>query len=138
MPFSGTIVTMHLKDKIGSFLNKGETLATVETVDRVKAEIEIPESDIPQVREKALVRIRPQVNEQRDLRGEVVSIDQTVTEQKYGRVVKVMTQIENPDEMLKTGMTGYAKIQSARIPLWRVLSMPLVRFAKVEIWSWLP
>jgi hypothetical protein len=35
-------------------------------------------------------------------------------------------------------MTGYAKIQSARMPFWKVLSMPLVRFAKVEIWSWLP
>lgn len=138
MPFDGKIVTMHLKDKIGSYLDKGEELAMVENVNMAKAEIEIPESDIAYVKPKAPVHIRSFSNYEEDLQGEIVSIDQNVSEQHHGRVIKAITIITNTGELLKTGMSGYAKVESRRMPLWKVLSMPLRRFAKVEIWSWLP
>jgi putative peptide zinc metalloprotease protein len=138
MPFDGWLITMNLKDKIGSYLNKGQALATVQNAHTVKAEIRIPESDIAAIREQASVRIRSQANGNEELNGIVLSIDRNVTDQKNGRVVKVITLIQNPDETLKTGMTGYAKIQNARMPLWEVFSTPLIRFAKLEIWSWLP
>jgi putative peptide zinc metalloprotease protein len=138
MPFDGKIVTTRLKDKIGSYLNKGEALAMVENVNLVKAEIEVPEADIVHVRKDATVRIRSLVHHQQDLVGSVALIEENVTERRYGQVVKVVTMVNNSGEVLKTGMTGYAKIDSERMPLWKVLSMPLVRFARVHLWSWIP
>ena len=138
MPFDGKLITMHLKQKVGSYLNKGEPLAVAEQTDKVKVEIEVPESDIGYVKENSEVRCRFQVYNDENFYGIVTSIDSNVTEQSYGKIVKVGTVLENKDERLKSGMTGYAKIKSEKMPLWKVLSLALIRFVQVEVWSWLP
>jgi putative peptide zinc metalloprotease protein len=138
MPFDGLLITMNLKNKIGSFLNKGESLAMVQNADTVKAEIKIPESNVSAILAQAPIRIRPQAYVNQELKGTVLSIDRNVTDQESGNVIKVISLIKNPDDVLKTGMTGYAKIESIKMPLWRVFSTPVLRFAKVEMWSWLP
>ena len=138
MPFDGKLITMHLKQKVGSYLNKGEPLAVAEQTDQVKVEIEVPESDIGYVKENSEVRCRFQVYNDENFYGVVTSIDSNVTEQSYGKIVNVGTVLENQDERLKSGMTGYAKIKSEKMPLWKVLSLALIRFVQVEVWSWLP
>lgn len=138
MPFDGKLVTMNLKQKIGSYLNKGEPLAVAEQANQVKVEIEVPESDIGYVKENSEVRCRFQVYNDREFDGVVKTIDSNVTEENYGKVIKVVTLLENEDRRLKSGMTGYAKITGEQMPLWKVLSMAFIRFFKVEVWSWLP
>jgi putative peptide zinc metalloprotease protein len=138
MPFDGKLITMHLKQKVGSYLNKGEPLAVAEQTDQVKVEIEVPESDIGYVKENSEVRCRFQVYNDENFYGVVTSIDSNVTEQSYGKIVNVGTVLENKDERLKSGMTGYAKIKSEKMPLWKVLSLAIIRFVQVEVWSWLP
>ncbi|KXJ53315.1 MAG: hypothetical protein AXW15_09730 [Neptuniibacter sp. Phe_28] len=138
MPFDGRLVSMHLRQKVGSYLAPGEPFAIAENTSKVLAEIEIPEADIPYVKKGASVRVRPQAYHSADFIGTVLSIDSNVTEERYGRVVKVITILENSDQRLKTGMTGYAKIESETLPVWEVLSMAIIRFVEVEVWSWLP
>ena len=138
MPFDGKLITMHLKSKIGSYLNKGEPLAVAEQTDQVKVEIEIPEADIGYVKENSEVRCRFQVYNDQYFNGAVKTIDSNVTEENYGKVIRVVTLLENEDGKLKSGMTGYAKITGEEMPLWKVLSMAFIRFVKVEVWSWLP
>jgi putative peptide zinc metalloprotease protein len=138
MPFDGKLITMHLKQKVGSYLNKGEPLAVVEKIDQVIVEIEVPETDISYVKEKASVRVRPSVYHDEDFYGVVTLIDSNVTEERSGKVVKVITLLENPHERLKSGMTGYAKIAGEAMPVWKVASLAIIRFIKVEVWSWLP
>jgi len=138
MPFDGKLITLHLKQRIGSYLNKGEPLAVAEQTDQVKVEIEIPESDIGYVKDDSKIRCRFHVYHDEDFDGVVKTIDANVTEENYGKVIKVVTLLENKDERLKSGMTGYAKISAEKMPLWKVLSMAIIRFVKVEVWSWLP
>ncbi len=138
MPFDGRLVSMHLRQKVGSYLAPGEPFAIAENTSKVLAEIEIPEADIPYVKKGASVRGGPQAYHSPDFIGTVLSIDSNVTEERYGRVVKVITILENSDQRLKTGMTGYAKIESETLPVWEVLSMAIIRFVEVEVWSWLP
>jgi putative peptide zinc metalloprotease protein len=138
MPFDGKIVTRHLKQKIGSYLNRGEKLAIVENTNQVYAEIEVPESDIGFVAESAHVRARSPAYFNEDISGTVTAIDQNVTEERFGRVVRVVTLLDNKDGRLKSGMTGYAKVSSNPLPLWKVLTLSLARFVNVEAWSWLP
>ncbi len=138
MPFDGKLISLYLKRKIGSFLNKGEPLAVAEQADQVKVEIEIPESDISYVKEGKDVRCRFQVYYNEDFFGVVKTIDTNVTKEDYGKVIKVVTQLENKEEKIKSGMTGYAKISGEKMPLWNVLSLTVIRFIKVEVWSWLP
>ena len=138
MPFDGKLVAMHLEQKIGSYLDKGEPLAIVENTDQVLAQIEVPEPDIGYVKEKAKIRLRPHVFHNEDFSGVVTAIDANVTEERFGKVVRVVTLLENKDRRLKTGMTGYAKIRSETMPVWKVFSLAIIRFIEVEVWSWLP
>ena len=138
MPFDGKLITMHLKQKIGSYLNKGEPLAVVENTNQVISEIEVNESDIGYIKESSTVRNRPFAYYDNEFTGIVTAIDENVIEKRSGKVVKVLTLLENKDGLLKSGMSGYAKITSETLPLWKVLSLAIIRFIKVEVWSWSP
>ncbi|WP_456385396.1 HlyD family secretion protein [Desulfolithobacter sp.] len=138
MPFTGTVTTLQLKQKIGSFLEKGEPFALAENTERVTAQINIPEVDIDFVRTGASAELRPLAYENLAFHGTVTSIGPDITEGQFGKFMSVMVTLENRDGTIRSGMTGYAKIQSDELPLWNILSMGLRRFARIEIWSWLP
>ena len=138
MPFDGKLITLHLKQKIGSYLDKGEPLAVAEETDKVKAEIEIPETDISYLKEKSQIRFRFRVYSDESFLGVVKTIDASVQDDNHNKVVKVVALLENKDARLKSGMTGYAKINGEKMPIWKVLSLAIIRFIKVEVWSWLP
>lgn len=138
MPFDGNILTLHLKQKINSFLEKGELFAEVENAAQVTAEIEIPESDVAHITNTARVRIKPISYHNASFYGTVTTIDRGITTQPYGNVVKVIALIENEHGELRTGMTGFAKIEGETIPVWKAFSLSILRFINVEAWSWLP
>lgn len=138
MPFSGKLITLHLRQKIGSYLERGQVFALAENTSRVLVEIEIPEPDIRYIEKSAKVRGRPFAFSDMEFEGVVTDIDSTVTQKTASKVVKVITTLDNRKIRLQSGMTGYAKVSSERLPVWNVMSIALVRFLKVEIWSWLP
>lgn len=53
------------------------------------------------------------------------------------KMVRVATVIDNADRRLKTGMTGYAKIDCGTRPLIEVLMHGVIGALRVEVWSWL-
>lgn len=138
MPFDGTLVATRLKERIGSYVDKGEILAAAESTAQMIVQIDLPESDIGAVQKGASVRARLPAYYDEDFVGEVAVIDSTVTELELGPVVRITALVPNPDGRLKSGMSGYAKIRSEELPVWKVLSLGIVRFFKVEVWSWLP
>jgi putative peptide zinc metalloprotease protein len=138
MPFDGRLEGVNLTQKVGHYLNKGELFATAENTSRVYAEIEVPEPDIGYVEGSAAVRVRPMSYSDTDFNGIVTAIDTAVTEKSSGKVVKVVTLLDNQDGRLKSGMSGYAKISSAEMPVWKVSSQSIVRFFQTEVWSWIP
>ena len=138
MPFDGNLLTLHLKQKLNSVLDKGQPFATVESINSVTAEIEVPESDIAYVKVGAPVRVRPNAFYERVFEGKVRNIDRNVTAKSFGKVVKVIADVENPKGELRTGMTGYAKVTYGEMPVWKAFTTALVRFFTVQVWSWLP
>lgn len=138
MPFDGVLVGSQLKQKIGSFLEKGKQLAIVEQTDNAVAEIDVAESDIGYVVNAAKVVVRPEAYPNVDFTGTVFQIDKNVTSQSSGKVVKVYTLLGNKDGRLKAGMTGYGKIDGGTLMVWEAFSLAIVRFIQVELWSWIP
>jgi multidrug efflux pump subunit AcrA (membrane-fusion protein) len=55
-----------------------------------------------------------------------------------GEVLKVTTFIDNKDGLLKSGMTGFGKIDGGTKPVIVAFSRAIVRFFLIEVWSWLP
>lgn len=139
MPFDGNILTLHLKDKTNTFLEKGAPLAVVEDTAHVTIEIAVPEADIRYVKLGAPVRARAvSFFDDREFEGTVTLIDRNVTSQSTGNVIKVIAKLDNKDGLLRTGMAGRAKVTGEEMPVWKAFSMGIWRFFQVQVWSWLP
>lgn len=138
MPFDGNILTLHLNERVNSVLERGQLFATVENTRSVTAQIEVPESEAGRVVIGAAIKARPNAFFDRSFRGKVQTIDRNVTLKPFGNVVRVIAVIDNPDGELKTGMTGFAKIETAWMPVWQAFSLALLRFLNIQVWSWIP
>jgi putative peptide zinc metalloprotease protein len=139
MPFDGNILTLHLKDKTNTFLEKGVPLAVLEDTGFVTIEIAVSEADIRYVRMGSPVRARAvSFFDDREFQGTVTLIDRNVTAQSTGNVIKVIATIDNREGLLKTGMAGRAKIAGEDMPVWKAFSLGIVRFFEIQVWSWLP
>lgn len=139
MPFDGNILTLHLKDRINSYLERGAPFAALEYTGVVTAEIDVPEPDIEYVQLGASVRLRPSsFYDDKEFIGKVTTIDRNVTVKSTGNVIKVIATIENRAGQLKTGMTGRAKIDGVTMPVWQAFTRSVARFFKITVWSWIP
>lgn len=139
MPFDGNILTLHLQDKINSYLEKGAPFASLEYTGIVTAQVEIAESDIGYVKLGSRVRARAvSFFDDREFEGKVTLIDRNVTAKSTGNVILVIATIDNHDELLKTGMAGQAKIEGTDMPVWKAFTLAIVRFIQIQVWSWLP
>jgi hypothetical protein len=75
--------------------------------------------------------------------GQEALEDQSGKSTKYlsesaGQVLKVTIKIDDPDQQLRPGMTGYAKIEGPTMPVFIAFTRPIVRFFQVDFWSWFP
>jgi multidrug resistance efflux pump len=135
---TGRIVTKNLQLQKGNYLNVGDLLAEIEDHRVARAEIDVPESDIGQVQIGDTVRLKAWAYSDFELPGNVVAIAPIAEEREYGLVVRVMTNIPNDDGLLKPKMTGYGKIHGSSMPVWEAYSRMIMRFFRIEIWSWIP
>jgi multidrug efflux pump subunit AcrA (membrane-fusion protein) len=138
MPFDGTLATPFLDRQLGSYLEQGETFAVAQDDRNIQGEVQIPESDIGEFQVGAAVDIKLAAYPGQVFPARVVSIEPTVVEQANGRFVKAIVEIANAEQLLRSGMTGYAKIEGSTKPAFVAFTRPLVRFVRVEVWSWIP
>jgi putative peptide zinc metalloprotease protein len=151
MPITGYLVTPYLDQKVGSYLKKGETFAVVEEDQHIRGEVRIAEYNVEEVAVGALAEVKLLAYPNKPFIGKVVSIEPAAstetdsstrlkeqTSKITDRFVRVIVDIPNTDKILKSSMTGYAKIEGSRQPLVVAFTRPIVRFIQVEVWSWLP
>jgi putative peptide zinc metalloprotease protein len=151
MPIDGRLVTAYLDQKIGSYLKQGQTFAVAEDDRSIRAELRIAEYNVGEFVLGAAVEIKLLAYPNRPFFGKVISIEPAAsaenasnatvkepTNKLTDRFVKVIVDIPNREEILKSSMTGYAKIKGSTKPLVVAFTRPIVRFIEVEIWSWLP
>jgi putative peptide zinc metalloprotease protein len=138
MPFDGSLLTLHLKQRVNSYLDKGQPFASVENAGTVTMEIDVPESDAGYVKVGAKVKARPTSFSERTYEGVVKVIDPNVTIKPMGNYIKVIAEMQNPQHDLRTSMTGYAKIEGMTLPVWKAFSLAVIRFFNVQVWSWIP
>ncbi|GGH57442.1 HlyD family efflux transporter periplasmic adaptor subunit [Frigidibacter albus] len=137
-PMDGRVVTPDLELRNGSFLRVGETLLEIENADVVRAAIAVPESDIALIEPGREVRLKAWGASDDEIPGVVESIAQAAEQEGYGSTVRVDAAFPNPDGMLRSGMTGYAKIEGAEMRTWEAYLRRIVRFFQIEVWSWIP
>ncbi|KKN15306.1 hypothetical protein LCGC14_0987440, partial [marine sediment metagenome] len=137
-PMDGRVVTADLELRNGSFLRVGETLLEIENSDLVTAAISVPESDIGLIAPGDRVRLKVRGQANLEIDGTVQSIAPSAEDQGYGSVVRVLAVFDNAQGALRSGMTGYAKIDGAQMRVWEAYLRSITRFFQVEVWSWVP
>ena len=161
-PIAGWIVTPRVEELAGTYLKPGQRdlVVQIEDARTIRAEVEVPEEEVMSVSLGAKVEVAPWAFHDVSFKGTVVSIapvaatnsaeasttvqgpsqagSQVAVSGSTDRVVRVITEIPNPDGVLKTDMTGYAKIATGHRPVWDVLFRPIIRWLKVRVWYWIP
>ncbi len=137
-PMEGRVVTPNLDLLRGRYLRTGEILIEIERVEVIKASIAVPEADIGLIKVGAEVRLKAWGDSDREILGVVETVSSAAIEQTSGSVVRVLASFDNSDGLLRSNMTGYAKIDGGEMTVWRAYLRSLTRFFQIEVWSWIP
>ncbi|MDP8966663.1 MAG: HlyD family secretion protein [Cyanobacteriota bacterium] len=151
MPIDGRLVTSYLDQKVGSYLKQGQTFAVVEDDRFIRGEVRVAEYNVGEFVLGASVEIKLLAYPNKPFIGKVVSIEPAASAQDApsttieeptanitDRFIRVIVDIPNREEILKSSMTGYAKITGSTKPAIVAFTRPITRFIEVEMWSWLP
>lgn len=137
-PIDGRIVSGTLQFARGNYLNVGERVALVEDAGQKLAEIRLPEASIGGVAIGNAAAAKSWAYPWRSFDGAVHAIAPAAEDSQYGKVVRVQMRVDDPQDRLKSGMTGSAKIDGGWSFAGIVFTRALMRFLLIEVWSWLP
>jgi membrane fusion protein (multidrug efflux system) len=133
-PMSGVI--RRLDAKKGLLLNVADPIARILEIDRIKAVIGIPESDVATVRNIDTVQLTVQALNDRVIKGQKHVL--AASPDNFARLYNLELAIANPDGMLLPGMFVRAEIvkkaaeASLSVPLYTVITRNGEQFVYVE------
>lgn len=137
-PSGGVVITPHLEQKVGTFLEAASELCTLADVSEATFEVAVPESESAELRTGEPVWVKMNSYPSRTFRGAVQRIGAAVHEEGEDRFVLVESRIENPEGLLRPGMLGKAKVSIGRHSLATALFRKPLRYAWTRIWRLLP
>lgn len=137
-PMDGTVVTGDLHLRVGDYLKVGDAFLEIEQTDVVTATIAIPEADIAFIKPGQPVRLRAASQSDMEVTGEIRQVAPVAEDAGYGRIVRATAVFPNPDGLLRSSMTGWAKIEGDEMLAWQAYLRTIVRFVKIDVWSWIP
>jgi putative peptide zinc metalloprotease protein len=125
-PIEGSVATHRSDDRILS------------VVDNHQVELTVPVSDFDinliELGQDVNCKVRSYPN--KTFTGRVVHIPKGATPMDDGSYFLVSVLVDNSEGMLRSGMTGYAKIEIGRSSLVSLIVRKLASIVRVEFWSW--
>jgi len=137
----GEVVTANPMLLRGQWFAQGALVLTVQDLSSVQADVQVPETDIGHVLIGGITRLRPWGYAEKTFLGHAVGIAGDAQPDPGGsgtNIIRVRTEIPNPDGELHPTMSGYAKITGYYMPTWKAFLQIVIRFFLVEIWSFIP
>jgi putative peptide zinc metalloprotease protein len=118
-------------------LTSGDNLLSIANLDTMRVLIEISEKDLDVLGEGLPVKLKVRSYPFLSFWGKVTKISQIADETEGNKkIFPVTCKIENNDHLLKSGMSGHAKVYCGKRRLFDVLFRGIVRYLRVEVWSW--
>lgn len=136
-PHRGIVITPRLRERLGRYVKPGDSVAVLNAIDTIAAEIAVPEREIGDVRLGQAGVLRLSAYPEQVFRGRVVAIAPVAEEGAAGdRIVRVTIALPNDSGLVKPAMSGFARVYCGRRSALDVLTRRLRRFVRVEFWSW--
>ncbi len=119
-PLPGVVSTSYMEETIGSHLDEGEELCTVDNLDTVRLVVAVSEMEIEEIVEGTPVRMLAASYPGRTIASKVLSIapvaqPPSLTGEEvpdivpWANLVRVEVEVENDEGLLRPGMTGRAQ-----------------------------
>jgi putative peptide zinc metalloprotease protein len=139
-PVDGTVTSYRIRDKIGQAVKKGDLIAEVHEMRKVTVEIDVPEKEIADISVGQKVILKARAYPLENFEALVTAVAPVATEHeaqaRTDRTVRVRTELDNANLLLKPEMSGQAKIYCGERRLLQIIGRRFVRFFKVDFWSW--
>jgi len=139
-PCDGVVTTPRVEDRLGARFPEGATVLEVEDPTSLYTRIFVNERELGEVRVGQPVSLRIAAFPQRLYRGRVSEIAPRAVAGGSAAfpttIVEVRVTIANATGELRTGLSGWAKIDCGRRPLGRILLRRVARYLRTEVWSW--
>ncbi|QEL15461.1 efflux RND transporter periplasmic adaptor subunit [Limnoglobus roseus] len=151
----GLVTTARLRERVGRYVQEGELLVEVEDLAAMEIEVTLREGPAARVQPGQTVAVLPRAFPLHTLGGSVSrvapaarrpgerpdAVSGTIaapaaaapSPDAEGQVVVCCT-LADSDLRLRPGMTGYARIECGRRPLWAVVSDGVLRTVRIEFW----
>ena len=124
-PVTGMVLTGDLQRAEGSPVNRGQTLFEVAPLAQMEVEVAIPEKNISQVEENALVSVRFKAYRETAWEKHFTRIEPRARIKNNANVFIGILEFDNPDGLLRPGMRGTAKIHAGtRLLGWILFRKP--------------
>ena len=94
------------------FVNKGDVVARIVSLDRLRLEMNVLETEIRHIRLGARAEIALAALPRKAVSGRVVSVNPTIDAER--RTCRVLIEIENPDRAVRPGMFADVRVEAAR------------------------
>lgn len=156
-PLSGVVVTPRLHERIGQFLREGELICEVEEVAELRLEITISEQDSSRVRRDQEILLKARALPFQTFRAHVERIapraapsslalaqaaapsdpqsaPNAAVKPSGSPVVTVHCHLEDPESLLRPGMSGFARVYCGRKPIGQILAIMTLRVIRTEFW----
>lgn len=135
-PVAGIITTPRLKEKVGQYLEQGAVICVVEDLSNFEAEIAVAEQDARVLVAGQRVTLKPRALPFCTLTGKVDRIAPAAAGQQDSKqsTVTVYCQVENEQGLLRTGMTGFGRINYRLRPIGWIALTTGMRFVRTEFW----
>jgi len=102
----------------------------------MRALIQVSEKDLDVLEEGLPVKLKVRSYPFRSFGGTVAKISHLAELKGAKKIFPVTCKIENKDYLLKSGMSGHAKVYCGKRKLFSVLFRRIIRYLRVEVWSW--
>ena len=109
-PFAGYVSEV-VVDR-SDFVNKGDVVARVVSLDRLRLEMDVLETEIRHIRLGARAEIELAALPMKTVSGRVVSVNPTIDAER--RTCRVLIEIDNPDRAVRPGMFADVRVEAAR------------------------
>ena len=109
-PFAGYVSEV-VVDR-SDFVNKGDVVARIVSLDRLRLEMDVLETEIRHIRLGARAEIELAALPGKTVSGRVVSVNPTIDTER--RTCRVLIEIEKPDRAVRPGMFADVRVEAAR------------------------
>jgi putative peptide zinc metalloprotease protein len=134
-PRPGAVFGEDLPRMVGQYFTKGAEICRVADTRQLLARIRVSEREVGDVRVGYPVRLKVGAYPEHIFRGRVAKIGgESETDQHNQAVYRVELVIENTDDLLRPGMTAFARIEFGRWMIGVILLHKLRQALRPELW----